>query len=70
MASSLRANLTPTNPCDPSSRKPPIFPKRPVRPVFPERPVQAAPEKPAFQQERLELLLNTIKQDLNQLARK
>ena len=57
-------------PVRPVFPEPPIFPKRPVRPVFPERPVHAAPEKPAFQQERLELLLNTIKQDLNQLARK
>lgn len=32
--------------------------------------VEAAPEQPPFRQERLEPLLNTIKQDLNQLVRK
>ena len=48
----------------------PAFPERPVfpkRPTLPERP---APEQPAFRQERLEKLLNSIKQDLNQLVRK
>jgi hypothetical protein len=34
------------------------------------RPTEAAPEQPAFQPERLESLLNTIKQDLNQLVQK
>ncbi len=62
------------------------FPERPVRPVFPERPViaekpvqtaiaeppvrAALPEPPAFRRERLESLLNSIKQDLNQLVQK
>jgi hypothetical protein len=30
----------------------------------------AAPEQPAFRQERLESLLKSIKQDLNQLVQK
>jgi hypothetical protein len=63
-----------------------VFPARAARPVFPEKPiitekpaqtaiaeqaVQAAlPEQPAFRPERLESLLNSIKQDLNQLVRK
>ena len=55
----------------------PVFPKRPVRAVFPERPVQAA--APGSSQSLratgvptggLESLLNTIKQDLNQLVQK
>jgi hypothetical protein len=50
---------------------PPIFRKPPARPVFPPRPAQTtAPGQPAFRPERLESLLNTIKQDLNQLVRK
>ena len=54
--------------------------EEPVRPVFPKRPVRSAPPanvplKPLrsnqpFRQERLELLLDTIKQDLNQLVQK
>jgi hypothetical protein len=58
----------------------PVFPERPSlpeRPVLaeraalPEKPVQAAvPEQPAFRPERLEQLLASIKQDLNQLAQK
>ena len=49
----------------------PIFLEPPVRPIFPERPVPAAaPERPAFRQERLDSLLNSIKQDLNQLVQK
>ena len=58
----------------------PIFPERPVlperpglpeRPLLPERPAQASvPEQPAFQPERLEQLLASIKQDLNQLVQK
>jgi hypothetical protein len=55
----------------------PVFPERPSlaeRPVFaerialPEKPVQA--EQPAFRPERLEQLLASIKQDLNQLVQK
>ena len=47
----------------------PVFPKRPVRSTPPERGVEATPAQPPSRQERLESLLNTIKQDLNQLAR-
>ena len=45
----------------------PVFPKRPVRSAPRERPVEA---QPPFRQERLESLLKTIKQDLNQLVQK
>ena len=58
----------------------PVFPERPVRSVspapsaqapIPEQPVRApVAEQPAFRQERLESLLNSIKQDLNQLVQK
>lgn len=58
----------------------PVFPERPSppeRPVsveriaLPAKPVQAAvPEQPAFRPERLEQLLASIKQDLNQLVQK
>ncbi|MBN8989797.1 MAG: hypothetical protein J0H42_16215 [Rhizobiales bacterium] len=64
----------------------PVFPERTVRPVFPQKPVipaksvqttiaepahrAALPEQPAFRPERLESLLHSIKQDLNQLVRK
>jgi hypothetical protein len=63
----------------------PTFPQRPAQTVFPEKPViaekpvqadiakpvrAAAPEQPAFRRERLESLLNSIKQDLNQLVQK
>jgi hypothetical protein len=48
----------------------PVFPKRPVRPVTQERPAEVVSEQQPFRQERLESLLNTIKQDLNQLVRK
>ena len=41
------------------------------RPLFPEQPVPAtAPEPTAFQPERLEQLLASIKQDLNRLVQK
>ena len=61
----------------------PIFPEPPVptsipakasipaKTSIPEQPVRAAvPEQPAFRPERLESLLNSIKQDLNQLVQK
>jgi|SRR5882757_7580847 len=57
----------------------PAFPERPAlsepalaeRAALPEKPVQAAvPEQPAFRPERLEQLLASIKQDLNQLVQK
>jgi hypothetical protein len=46
----------------------PMFPERPVRSTPPERRAEAALAQPPFRQERLELLLNTIKQDLDQLV--
>ncbi len=48
----------------------PVFPKRPVRSVPPEHPAEVVSEQQPFRLERLESLLNTIKQDLNQLVRK
>jgi hypothetical protein len=63
----------------------PIFPDPPARSVFPQRPViagkpvqaditkparAAVPVQPAFRPERLQSLLNSIKQDLNQLVQK
>jgi len=49
-------------------RNRPIFPEPSV---FPERPARAAvADQPAFRPERLESLLNSIKQDLNQLVQK
>lgn len=63
----------------------PVFPERPSRPerpvlaarmavpemALPEKPVRAiVPEQPAFRPERLEQLLASIKQDLNQLVQK
>lgn len=57
----------------------PIFPERPTlapkkispEPVLIEQPVKAAiAEQPAFRPERLESLLASIKQDLNQLVQK
>lgn len=61
----------------------PIFPKPPAKPAIREQtaiskqpaifeqPVRAAiPAQPAFRPERLESLLNSIKQDLNQLVQK
>ncbi|MBR1225874.1 MULTISPECIES: hypothetical protein [unclassified Bradyrhizobium] len=61
----------------------PVFPEKPViteKPDITEKRVQTAiaepavqavlPEQPAFRPERLESLLNSIKQDLNQLVQK
>jgi hypothetical protein len=53
-----------------------VFPPKPAPVRFPEQPARTAlpkaalPEQPAFRQERLESLLKSIKQDLNQLVRK
>ena len=48
-----------------------VFPPQPVPAVFPEQPAKVAlPEQPAFRPERLESLLQSIKQDLNQLVQK
>ena len=50
------------------------IPRQPAisaRPVMFEQPVRSAiPKQPAFRPERLESLLNSIKQDLNQLVQK
>ena len=61
----------------------PVFPKKPViaeKPLIGKKAAQAPindpvaraaiPEQPAFRPERLESLLNSIKQDLNQLVQK
>lgn len=45
------------------------FPARPELPQRPSLPRPALPQ-PAFRQERLDSLLDTIKQDLSQLVRK
>jgi hypothetical protein len=58
---------------EPHAQEPtrPAFPKPPVRSALPERSVEAAAaERPPFRPERLEALLNTIKQDLNHLVQK
>ncbi len=73
----------PAIPERPAFPKRPSLPERPAltalsaRPVpaeriaLPERPVRATvPEQPAFRPERLEQLLASIKQDLNQLVQK
>jgi hypothetical protein len=76
----------PDRPAIPERQDRPVFPERPSlperpalseRPVLaeraalPEKPVQATrPEQPAFRPERLEQLLASIKQDLNQLVQK
>jgi hypothetical protein len=70
----------PSIPDRPAIADRPVFPERPSlpeRPVsaeraaLPEKPVQATvPEQPAFRPERLEQLLASIKQDLNQLVQK
>jgi hypothetical protein len=64
MVSSSKASRMPKNLCALSSQK------RPVRSAPSEHSVEAAFEQPPFRQERLESLLNTIKQDLNQPLRK
>jgi hypothetical protein len=51
-------------------RQQPVRPVFPPRPTLPARPAEAAPEQPGFRPERLESLLKTIKQDLNQLVQK
>jgi hypothetical protein len=49
----------------------PAITEMPVQAIVAEKPVRAAaPEQPAFRPERLESLLNSIKQDLNQLVQK
>ena len=58
---------------EPPAQQTPIPAKSsiPAKTSIPEQPVRAAvPEQPAFRPERLESLLNSIKQDLNQLVQK
>jgi hypothetical protein len=56
------------SPARSASPKRPVFPKRPA---LPERPAPAAaPKQPAFRQDRMERLINSIKQDLTQLVQK
>jgi hypothetical protein len=79
-AISPEPRVRPVFPDRPAIPDRPVFPERPAlseRPVLaeraalPEKPVQAAvPEQPAFRPERLEQLLASIKQDLNQLVQK
>jgi hypothetical protein len=79
-AISPKPPVRPVFPERPSFPERPAIPERPAlseRPVLaertamPERPVQATvPEQPAFRPERLEQLLASIKQDLNQLVQK
>jgi len=72
----LVRSVFPQRPAPAAFTEKPIFPEKPV--ISP-KPVQAnitkpvgaaAPEQPAFRPERLESLLNSIKQDLNQLVQK
>jgi len=65
--------LPPSRGFDRCSRNAPRFPSGRFDRTrgLPEKPVQAAvPEQPAFRPERLEQLLASIKQDLNQLVQK
>ncbi len=64
MARSSKASRLPKNACALYSRS--------ARLEFApqERPAEVVSEQQPFRQERLESLLNTIKQDLNQLVRK
>jgi len=49
----------------------PAITEIPVQAMITEKPARAAaPEQPAFRPERLQSLLNSIKQDLNQLVQK
>ena len=64
MASSSKASCLPRSLCALYSRSVRFDPRRPNAPLKPR------PAQPPFRQERLESLLNTIKQDLNQLVQK
>ena len=69
-------SVFPQRPAPAAFPEKPLFPAKPVispKPVQADitKPVRAAtPEQPAFRPERLESLLNAIKQDLNQLVQK
>ena len=64
-------SVLPDRPASPERTFRPIFPEPLAEKPLPEPPVRAAaPEQPAFRPERLESLLNSIKQDLNQLVQK
>jgi hypothetical protein len=80
------AGAQPEEPVRPVFPDRPALPERAARPIYPKKPViaekpvqpsiadtvvsAAVPEQPAFRRERLESLLNSIKQDLNQLVQK
>jgi hypothetical protein len=64
-------SVFPERPVRPALPEKPVVAEKPVQAALPEQPVRAAvPEQPAFRPERLESLLNSIKQDLNQLVQK
>ena len=65
-------SVFPDRPAIPERAAPrPTVAKPPKQTAILEQPVRAAiPEQPAFRPERLESLLNSIKQDLNQLVQK
>jgi hypothetical protein len=64
-------SVFPERPASPARMARSAFPEPPAPAPLPEPPVRAAvPEQPAFRPERLESLLNSIKQDLNQLVQK
>jgi hypothetical protein len=80
----VEAGAEATDPARPTFPEPArsVFPQKPVfskKPVIAEQPARtditkpahaAVPEPPAFRPERLASLLNSIKQDLNQLVQK
>ena len=64
-------STSPERPSFPARSASPARPVFPKRPTLPERPAPAAaPEQPALRRERLEKLLDSIKQDINQLVQK
>ena len=82
----VEAGAEADEPARPVFPEPPARIVFPQKPVYPKKPViaekarseaditkparAAVPEQPAFRPERLESLLNSIKQDLNQLVQK
>ena len=79
-AIAVEPSIRPVFPDPPAASERPAFPERAAlserpalaeRVALPERPVQApASEQPVFRPERMEQLLASIKQDLNQLVQK